>query len=313
MTISDISDTEPSGKAGTDDGVPPVSSSRSSRVAGFLLMSLIVAVLIGLVVSVAPPRLRLLGLLAIGVGVIAGWSVARLATALRIRVPVATIGVGFLAGVVATSVSSALFFREFQAAGAAQKPNPAAAMARRVLEDSQPSADESPAMAEFREHLNSIAEQHREAELRRTTFRGYLETRSRELGLTGSASSLLWGFELLLAGLSAAFVSRRLTSGRFCDDCGHWLKPLRIQTFRSPVPAVLIDATRDADVAPVSIAHVRLVRCECPNRRPTVDVVIESAESHIQARVANVALNDTDWKTLLVELDRAQGLTSSHL
>jgi hypothetical protein len=246
--------------------------SRSHRTACWLAAVLITGAVGGLVASIAPPRLRLIGLFAIALGAVLGWLAGRLA--LTLRMPsrrVAVLG-GLLTGatgcIVATILHWQAFSRELKAA---EKPSAGQALVARMLQAAEQNAPTDPesqaALAEFRSSAARALDERRN----HRSFRGYLSHRIASLGLTGVLPAALWGIEVLLAGAAGALVIRPVANRPFCSRCDDFLTVRRTHRFQVPFPAPLTDLL--PEIADATDGHItlELLTCSCQETSPEIE------------------------------------------
>jgi hypothetical protein len=209
--------------------------SRPLRTACWFAAVLATGAVGGLVASIAPPRLRLIGLFAIALGAALGWLAGRLAVTLRMPSRRAAMLGGILTGatgcVVATLLHWQAYSRELQAA---EKPNAGQTLMANMLKAAEQNAPADPeseaAMTEFRDSATRALDELKN----RRSFSGYLSHRVASLGLTGSLSLALWGLEVVLAGVAGGFVTCQLAARSFCECCDDFLAVSRSHRFPSP-------------------------------------------------------------------------------
>ncbi len=229
----------------------------------------------GLVTSIAPPRLRLIGFFAIGVGTVLGWLAGRLAVTLRMPSRrVAVLG-GILTGITGCVVSTLLhwqaYSRELQAA---EKPNAGHALMRNMLEAAKENTPADPesqaALADFRDSAARALDELRN----RRSFSGYLSHRVASLGLVGLLPALLWGLEVLLAGVAGGFVARQLVARPFCERCDDFLTVSRTHPFQFPLPEALAELIPEVTDPPDDRITLQLLTCSCQETPPQMSFTV---------------------------------------
>ncbi|MBI1314884.1 hypothetical protein GC176_26615 [bacterium] len=228
----------------------------------------------GLVASIAPPRLRLIGLFAVALGASLGWLAGLQAVTLRMPSRrIALIG-GLLTGtagyIIVTLLNWQSYARELQVA---EKPDAGQALVANMLKSASEAgahdAEAETAFAEFRDSARRAIE---EAQQRRN-FGGFLMHRAAKLHLSRALAVGLWGVEILLAAMAAAFVAVRPTRLPYCSQCEHFLTVSRTHRFNSPVPDDLKSLVQLPDLSESAVT-VRLLRCRCPEQTPRVQLEI---------------------------------------
>lgn len=243
--------------------------SRPFRTACWLAAVLVTGVVGGLVASIAPPRLRLIGLFTIGIGAALGWLAGRLTVTLRMPSRrVAVLG-GLLTGaagcVVATLLHWQAYSRELQAA---EKPNAGQALMRNMLDAAEENAATDPesqtALAEFRDSAARALDELRN----RRSFNGYLAHRVASLGLSGPLPAALWGLEVLLAGVAGGFVTRQVAARPFCERCDDFLAVSRTHPFQFPLPEALAELIPEVADPTDDRITLQLLTCSCQETSP---------------------------------------------
>ena len=258
----------------TDESLAIVS--RPQRTACWLIAVLVSGAAGGLVASIAPPRLRLIGLFAVALGAVLGWLAGRLALKLRMSSRrVATAG-GLLTSVTGCVVVTLLhwqsYARELQVA---DKPNAGQAMIANMLKAAQENAPTDPeaqaAMLEFQGTAEKALDEARQ----RRTFRGYLAHRVASLGLTGVMPTALWGIEVLLAGVAGAVVIRQVAARPFCPYCDDFLAVSRTHRFQFPLPEALVELISEAADPTEDQLTVQLLSCSCQETAAQMDFAVD--------------------------------------
>ena len=282
--------------------------SRPLRTLCWLVSALLTAAVSGLVASIAPPRLRLLGLFALAIGAACGWLAGRLTVTLRMPSRrIALVG-GFLAGGIGFAVVSLLNWQEYShELLAAEKPNAGQVMMENMLkaaEESDASDPESAeALAEFRDSATRALAEARQ----RRSFRGFLTHRAATLELSANGAALQWGLEIILAGAAGLLTARRNNDVPFCESCDHFAAVSRSQRFEFPETsqlAALIPEIADPTDASVTI---RLLRCHCPDR--AAQVAFEITEGAVGTTTSGICeLDDSGLSEISRLMDKADGI-----
>jgi hypothetical protein len=243
--------------------------SRPLRTACWFAAVLATGAVGGLVASIAPPRLRLIGLFAIALGAALGWLAGRLAVSLRMPSRRAAMLGGILTGATGCAVATLLHWQAYsQALQAAEKPNAGQALMANMLKAAEENALTDPksqaALAEFRDSAARALDELRN----RRTFNGYLSHRVASLGLTGSLPVALWGLEVVLAGVAGAFLTRQLAARPFCERCDDFLTVSRTHAFQFPLPAALAELVPEVVDPTDDRIALQLLTCSCQETSP---------------------------------------------
>jgi len=282
--------------------------SRPLRTACWFAAVLATGAVGGLVASIAPPRLRLIGLFAIGLGAAVGWLAARLAITLRMPSRRVAILGALLSGatgcIVATLLHWQAYSRELQAA---EKPSAAQALMANMLqaaeENAPTDAESQAALAEFRDSAARALDEVK----RRRSFNGYLSYRVASLGLTEPLPAALWGLEVVLAGVAAAFVTRQLAIRPFCGRCDDFLTVSRSHRFQRPLPEPLLERVPEVTDPAGDKVTLQLLSCSCQETPPQMAfTVIHSAVGSTTVGRREIARED--FGTLSRLMDAAAGI-----
>ncbi len=282
--------------------------SRPYRTACWFVAVLATGAVGGLVASVAPPRLRLIGLFAIVLGAALGWLAGRLAVTLRMPSRRAAVLGGFLTGVTGCAVATLLhwqaYARELQAA---EKSNAGRAIMTGMLKAAEENAPADPesqaALAEFRDSAARALDELRN----RRTFNAYLSHRVISLSLTGWLPAVLWGIEVMLAGAAGAFVARLLAIRPFCNVCDNFLIASRRYQFRAPLPSTVMAVIGRREIAIGDSVSLRLFSCRCGGTAPQVQFEIApNGGSSVSSGTCEIARDEL--KPLKRLIDQADGI-----
>ena len=262
----------------------------------------------GLIASIAPPRLRLIGLFAIALGAALGWLAGRLAVTLRMPSRRAAVLGGIFTGATGCVVATLLHWQAYsRALQAAEKPNAGQALMANMLKAAERNAPDDPesqnAFTEFRDSATRALDELRN----RRSFGGYLSHRVSSLGLTGSLSVAVWGLEVLLTGVASAFVTRLMTKRPFCSVCDNFLIASRRYRFRAPLPSPVFEII-DWGGNPID-ENVVLRLYSCPCGITPAQVSYETAHSDIIGVTSETReITRDELKALKQLMDQADGI-----
>ena len=282
--------------------------SRPLRTACWFAAVLATGAIGGLVASVAPPRLRLIGLFAIALGAALGWLAGRLAVRLRMPSRRAAVLGGILTGATGCVVATMLHWQAYsRALQAAEKPNAGQALMANMLKAAEGNAPADPeSRAAFAEFRDSGARALNELRSRRS-LSGYLSHRVATLGLTGPLPVVLWGIEVLFAGVAAAVVTRQLADRPFCEPCDDFLIASRRYQFRPPLPDA-VAAMVGGSEGPISNGvSLSLFSCRCGSTAPQVSFeTVPEGNSRVISGTREITRNEL--KSLKRLMDQADGI-----
>ncbi len=255
------------------------------------VVGLVLAALSGLVFSLIPPRLRLLGITAALIGLAAGWLAGKCTLPLRFHYPRRAIAAAAVVGIATYALTFVLWWRAYAKPLLAESVNPV-----QFMSDTQGNAVLAANLS------REATEQRRQL----ASFSSYLKHRTSVLNFDVELASLVWVLELMLAGIVAARVAAPLSRTPFCVSCQQWLHIVREQRFSKPVPDSVMSAISgslpDADVGEVA---VRMRMCECSDRPPRVDFEFEGASSP----ETTIDMSAAQLQRLNQEIDSAQNLS----
>ena len=282
--------------------------SRPVRTACWFAAVLATGAIGGLVASIAPPRLRLIGLFAIALGAALGWLAGRLAVRLRMPSRRAAVLGGILTGATGCVVATLLHWQAYsRVLQAAEKPNAGQALMANMLKAAEGNAPVDPeSQAAFAEFRDSGARALNELRSRRS-LSGYLSHRVASLGLTGSWPVALWGIEVLFAGVAAAVVARLLASCPFCDRCDDFLIASRRYRFRPPPPDAVAAAVGRSEGPISDDVSLTLFSCRCGDTAPRISFeIVPEGDSRIVSGTREITRDEL--KSLKRLMDQADGI-----
>jgi hypothetical protein len=195
----------------------PESTAAASRNGWFswLILFLVGTAAISLVAVYLPPRVKMLGLFAMGHGLLAGWLAARLAamfipTASKV-VTSALVFLVILGGQVGMAVESHRVYRAAEERGVAANPKRAAAL--RLLQ--------SVKLPDDAKSEKMIAETRKTIGANGTSFTDYLQFRVSELGVQSRRlAESIWIVEIVLGSLAGTWIFRRLARAERLEAFG---------------------------------------------------------------------------------------------
>lgn len=288
---------------------PPRSKLLSGAI--WLAAGFAIAGVVALVLSHAPARLRLIGLLAAVQGAGCGWLVSAAGTRLKMRhSATATLG-GLLFGSASVALTTVLWWQTHaDQLTANYKPPKGAAMALAILNQTPDSTDAKTKteMDKFRETLKA-----RGAMPPDTSFPAYLEFRISAFSKNRTGGQVMLGVELLLAGILCAGFARVAAARPFCESCGEWIQPIRKHEFTGEAANEIAGLTGN-EMTSCACASVVLSQCRCPGRRPDVLVLLESTDRRNSIRRSStdakspLELTEEAFSELTARIDAAQGL-----
>ncbi len=184
-----------------------------------------IAGVLALLLSHAPPRLRLIGLLAGVQGAFCGWLISLAGKSLRMRFSRIALAGGAVFGAASVGLATVLWWQvHARQLTENYKPSKGAAMAAAILNQAGEATDPETQkdLQEYRESLKKAG-----ALPPDTCFLAYLEFRASSIGQGRTGGAILFGAEVLLAALLGAGFARNGTVKPFCETCGDWVSPVR--------------------------------------------------------------------------------------
>lgn len=295
-----------------DDSAVASTHSKSSaglRFCGWLGVSLVLALLLGVVFSALPARFRLLGLLGIAQGFAVGAVISPVTKPFRMHLSkLAAIG-GFVAGAASVTFTAILWWNSWaKQLEQSVKPRPDAALAAQMLAQMKEPEDADPeqlkAYNESRRQFSEFLDA--EAAPPETDFAAWLAHRASSLTMEPTAAIGIGLLELLLAGVASSLIARSTADAPFCSKCQNWRRVVRSQAFAGPLPDSLTTAVSGSELESVTGATVDLSACNC-KQRPRVNLQVLSRNSVRQFN--DVDLSDHEFSELKRQLDEAQGMS----
>ncbi len=295
-----------------DDSVVASTHSQSAvglRFCGWLGVSLVLAILFGVVFSAMPARFRLLGLLGIAQGFAVGAVIGPVAKPFRVHLSkLAALG-GFVAGAASVVVTAILWWQGWaEQLQQSTKPRPDAALVARMLAQmKKPDGADPEQLKAYEESRRQFSEfLDAEAAPPETDFAAWLAHRASLLKTGPTAAIAIGLLELLLAGAASSLIARAAASSPFCSKCQAWRHVVRSQAFAAPLPESLNEAVSQAELESVTAATVELSACEC-KQRPLVNLQVSSQNAVRQ--LLDVDLSEQQFSELKRLLDEAQGMS----
>lgn len=281
--------------------------SRSQRIVCWIAGLPTAGTLVGLAASIAPPRLRLIGLFALVLGGMIGWAGGRLAVSLRMSRPRIAWVVGLMSGCTGFTVFTVINWQTYaRDLKTSESPGMGQAMVSRMLEAAARQQPDSPearrALSEFR---TSAAQAIQDVRQRRS-FRGFLS--HRVTGLHWGAAAAVWVFacETMLAGLASAVIVRQAVRQPFCEICDEFLTLSRSHQFQPPLPGDLVQLIGGNAGSADHQVTVRVLSCPCRKTPAMLHVRIsDRSTSHVTSVIRN--LSHEERKQLASLLDKADG------
>ncbi len=182
----------------------------------WLVLFLVATASISLAAVYLPPRVKMLGLFAIGYGVFAGWVAARLASAFELPSASKAVGSGvvflvILCGQVGMAVESHRLYRAAEERALVANPKRAAAL--RMLQSVRLPDD-----PKSKQVVNDVR---RTIGARGTSFADYLQFRVSELGIQSRPiAQAIWILEIGLGSLAGTWNFRRLAPAARLEASG---------------------------------------------------------------------------------------------
>lgn len=291
----------------TDSGVS--NESVALRFLTWLGVSIVLAILIGVLFSAMPARFRLLGLLGIAQGIAVGVLVGQIARPFKLHYTKLALFGGFVAGAASVVVTAILWWQGWaEQLKQSTKPRPDAALAAQMLAQMKKPDGADPEQLKAYEESRRQFSKFLDAESAppETDFPAWLAHRA-SLLKTGPAAAIVIGLlELLLAGAASSFLARSAANAPFCSQCQNWRRVVRSQTFAAPLPESLTTAISSLELESVTGATVDLSSCDC-KQRPHVNLQLSSQKAGRQ--LSDADLSEQQFSELKRLLDEAQGMS----
>jgi hypothetical protein len=307
MPDSDQTDSNASSAGAPNSGVS--SEPVALRFLSWFGVSIVLAILVGVLFSAMPARFRLLGLLGIVQGAAIGAVIGQVAKPFKVHYAKLAVFGGFVAGVSSVVMTAILWWQGWtKQLEQSTKPRPDAAIAAQMLAQMKEPKDADPeqlkAYEESRRQFSEFLDA--EAVPPETDFAAWLAHRA-SLLKTGPTTAIAIGLlELLLAGAASSLIARASASSPFCLKCQAWRHVVRSQAFAAPLPESLNEAVSQAKLESVTAATVELSACEC-KQRPLVNLQVSSQNAVRQ--LLDVDLSEQQFSELKRQLDEAQGMS----
>jgi len=282
----------------------------------WLLAGVAIAGVLGLLLSHAPPRLRLIGILAGVQGAFCGWLMSLAGKPLRMGFPKSAVCGGAVLGAASAALTTGLWWQAHaRQLEANYKPPKGATMAAAILnqagEPTDPKAQKE--IQEYREALKEAVPLPPD-----TGFPAYLEFRASSIGQGRTGGQILFAGELLLAAILCAGFARLSADKPFCTSCGNWVLPIRSHEF-SGEHAAEIAKLAGAGSETCSRAEVTLSQCQCNGQPPQAVILLELASDRTVRRLSTtsddspqsdtpLSLSEEAISQLAARIDAAQGL-----
>lgn len=296
----------------------PISRGRSklATIGLWLLAGTAIAGVLGLLLSHAPPRLRLIGILAGVQGAFCGWLMSLAGKPLRMRFLKSAAAGGAVLGAAGTALTTTLWWQAHaRQLEASYEPPKGAAMAAAILNQAGEPTD-SKARKEIQEYREALKEAG--ALPPDSSFPAYLEFRASSIGQGRTGGQILFAAELLLAAILCAGFARLSAGKPFCTSCGDWVLPIRSHEFSGEHAAEIAELAGAGSEA-YSRAEVTLSQCRCDGQRPQVVILLELAGDRTVRRLSTTSddssrddapllLSEEAISQLAARIDAAQGL-----
>ncbi|MGZ0171516.1 MAG: hypothetical protein ACKVHE_18370 [Planctomycetales bacterium] len=278
------------------------------RFLSWLGVSVVLAILVGVLFSAMPARFRLLGLLGIAQGAAVGAVVGQVARPFKLHYSKLAVFGGFVAGVASVAVTAILWWQGWaEQLEQSTQPRPDAAIAAqmqaRLKESTVSDSEQRKAYEELRRQLSGFLDA--EAAPPETGLAAWLAHRASLLKTGPTAAIAIGLLELLLAGAASSLLARAAAISPFCSQCQNWRRIVRSQAFAAPLPESLRAAVSNSELESVTAATVELSACEC-KQRPLVNLQLSSRNAG--RKLPDVDLSEQQFSELKQLLDEAQGM-----
>ncbi len=279
------------------------------RFCAWLGVSLVLAILLGVVFSALPARFRLLGLLSIAQGFAVGAVIGPAAKPFRMHLSKLAVIGGFVAGAASVGVTAVLWWQSWaKQLEQSVTPRPDAAIAAQMLAQMKEPADADPeqlkAYEESRRQFSEFIDA--EAAPPESDFTAWLTHRASLLKAGPTTAIALGLLELLLAGAASSLLARAAANSPFCSQCQNWRRVVRSQSFAAPLPDSLRATVSDSELESVTGATVELSACGC-KQRPQINLQLSS--SNAVRQLPDVDLSEQQFSELKRLLDEVQGMS----
>lgn len=282
-----------------------------AAIALWLLAGVAIAGVLGILLSHAPPRLRLIGILAGVQGAFCGWLMSLAGKPLRMRFPKTAVAGGAVLGAASAALTTGLWWQAHaRQLESNYEPPKGAAMAAAILnqagEPTEPKVQKE--IQEYREALKEAG-----ALPPDTSFPAYLEFRASSIGQGRTGGQILFAGELLFAAVLCAGFARLSADKPFCTSCGNWVLPIRSHEFSGEHAAEIAELAGAGSEA-YSRAEATLSRCQCEGQPPQAVILLELAGDKTVLRCSStrddspLLLSEEAISQLAARIDAAQGL-----
>jgi len=275
-------------------------------------VSVVLALLLGVLFSAMPARFRLLGLLGIAQGVAVGALAGQVARPFKLHYAKLSVPGGFVAGTASVAITAILWWQGWaKQLEQSVKPRPDAALAAQMLAQmkkmKEPDGSDPEQLKAYEESRRQFTEfLGAEAALPESDFAAWLAHRASSLK-TGSTAAIALGLlELLLAGAASSVLARASATSPFCSQCQSWRRVVRSQAFNAPLPESLTTAISASELESVTGATVELSACDC-KQRPLVNLQLLSRKA--ARHLPDVDLSESQFSELKRQLDEVQGMS----
>lgn len=278
------------------------------RFCGWLGVSLVLAILLGVVFSALPTRFRLLGLLGIAQGFAVGAVIGPAAKSFRVHLSMLAAVGGFIAGAASVVVTSILWWQSWaEKLEQSAKPRPDAAIAARMLAQmKEPDGADPEQLKAYEESRRQFAEFiDAEAAPPEGDFAAWLTHRASLLETGPTAAIALGLLELLLASAASSLLACRAANSPFCAKCQTWRRAVRTHAFAAPLPEPLKAAVSRSELEAVTVATIELSACDC-QQHPLVNLQLLSRNA--VRRLPDIEVSEQQFSELKRLLDEAQGM-----
>ncbi len=275
-------------------------------------VSVVLAILVGVLFSAMPARFRLLGLLGIAQGVAVGALAGQVARPFKLHYAKLSALGGFVAGAASVAITAILWWQGWaDQLEQSAKPRPDAALAAQMLAQmkkmKEPDGSDPEQVKAYEESRRQFSEfLDAEAAPPESDFTAWLAHRASSLKTGPTAAVAIGLLELLLAGAASSLFARSAANAPFCLQCQNWRRVVRSQTFAAPIPESLTTAISASELEAVTGATVELSACDC-KQRPLVNLQLSSRNA--ARHLPDVDLSELQFSELKRQLDEAQGMS----
>lgn len=292
--------------AATESGVPK--EAIALRFLGWLGVSVLLALLVGLMFSTLTARFRLIGLMGIIQGAAVGAAIGQAGRPFKLHyAKLAAMG-GFVAGGISVAVTVTLWWQAWaKQLDQSVKPRPDAAIAAQMLAQmKKPESSDPEQLKTYEESRRQFSEfLDSQTSSSDNNFLAWLTHRTSILKIGSNKAAAVGLLEFLLACGASALIARGMARSPFCLQCQNWRSIVRSHSFSAPLPEPLKITVKDGELNSITSATVELSTCGC-EQRPLVNIQWSSRNSVRQ--IADIDLSDQQFLDLKRLLDEAQGM-----